>query len=718
MLAQPSPKQMQIPGYTLIKKINSGGMATVYLATQHSVGRTLALKVMKPALDIDPEFHQRFKLEANIIGQLSHPNIIPIYDIGRHQSFNYISMEFLANGSLDQKIAQGIQTKDTIKIMIGIAAALEHAHIKGYVHRDIKPENILFRADNSPVLTDFGIARTIKNDTKMTQVGAVIGTPLYMSPEQAKGEASDGRADLYSLGVVFYEMLTGARPFQADCSLELGIKHIHEKAPKLPLQFFFLQPVLDKLLAKKPEHRYHNARELINALEQVKISSAPLLASVDRQTQSLQLLKTMSFLLAQHLWFYTKKLSQALTRLIQHILKRPEKTLIIDDSTPERMEAHTIVSQPVTVADIFNHYRHQPYWIYSAVGVLVLVLLGIVMVSLDSSSAPSASAAAKNKTDLLNLTINATPASARVRILNIKESYHPGIKLAPGAYHVEVSQEGHVTQTNWIDLKSDNAAVNVSLNKKEANLNALPLPDMVSIQAREFLMGNAADTDENAVKKVFLDTNFYISRYEITFNEYDYFAAATNRALPDDNGWGRGNQPVINVSWDDAMSYTNWLSKMTGQHYRLASTAEWEYAARGGTTSSFWWGNNDDDAVDRANCFGCKSLLTSLFSNQTQAVGSYPPNDFGLYDTAGNVAEWVDDCSETHEEKATFLCEHRLIRGGSYSDRIANISVFSETSARPKETKNTVGFRIVRGGEKTQFKKFLKRIFSQAKSHE
>lgn len=705
---------MQIPGYTLIKKINSGGMATVYLATQHSVGRTLALKVMKPALDVDPEFHQRFKLEATIVGQLSHPNIIPIYDIGRHQSFNYISMEFLGNGSLDQKIAQGINIKDAIKIMIGIAAALEHAHIKGYVHRDIKPENILFRGDDSPVLTDFGIARTIKSNTNMTQVGVIIGTPLYMSPEQAKGEASDGRADLYSLGIVLYEMLTGAQPFQADCSLELGIKHIHEVAPKLPLQFFFLQPILDKLLAKKPEHRYQNARELINALEQLTISSAPLLAAADGKNQSLQLLKTMSFLLAQDFWFYTNKMLQVLTRFIKNIANGPEKTLTIDDATPERMEAHTMISQRVTVADIFNHYRYQRKWIYSAIGILALVLISINLLSGDSTTAPTTSASVKSKTDLLDLTINATPASARVRILNIKESYRPGIKLAPGAYHVEVSQEGHVTQTQWIDLKSNNLAVNISLNKKEENLNALPLPDMVLIHAGEFLMGNTADTDKKSVRKILLDTNFYIGRHEITFAEYDYFAAATNRALPDDNGWGRGNQPVINISWDDAMSYISWLNKMTGQHYRLASAAEWEYAARGGATSTFWWGNNDDDAIDRANCFGCKSLLTSLFNNQTQPVGSYPPNDFGLYDTSGNVSEWVDNCTDTNNEKGSLLCERRSIRGGSYSDRIANISVFAETSARPSETSSTIGFRIVRAGEKTQFKKLLKRIFSKA----
>src|SRR5690606_30466750 len=201
---------MQIPGYRIIRKIAQGGMSTVYLAIQISVGRVVALKVMSPTLNGDPSFSERFQREANIVGQLSHPNIVAIYDIGRHENWNYIAMDYLPGGSVHDRMMKGITASEALGITRDIAIALDHAHEKGYVHRDIKPENILFRADNSAVLTDFGVAKGVGVVSRMTNVGQVVGTPHYMSPEQTRGRDLDARSDLYSLGVVFYEMLTGS----------------------------------------------------------------------------------------------------------------------------------------------------------------------------------------------------------------------------------------------------------------------------------------------------------------------------------------------------------------------------------------------------------------------------------------------------------------------------------------------------------------------------
>src|SRR5690606_19431386 len=262
---------MQIPGYRIIRKIAQGGMSTVYLAIQISVGRVVALKVMSPALNGDPTFSERFQREANIVGQLSHPNIVSIYDIGRHNSLNYIAMDYLPGGSIHDKMLTGINEELALRILREIASALDHAHSKGYVHRDIKPENILFRDDNSAILTDFGFARALLGGARHTHAGTVVGTPHYMSPEPTRGKTVDARSDLYSLGIVFFEMLTGSVPYQGEEPVTIALKHLASPIPTLPQTSMHLQPILDKLLNKEPDKRYQRGNELVADLEALEL---------------------------------------------------------------------------------------------------------------------------------------------------------------------------------------------------------------------------------------------------------------------------------------------------------------------------------------------------------------------------------------------------------------------------------------------------------------
>ena len=264
---------IEIPGYRILRQLGRGGMATVYLALQESVQREVAVKVMSPTLLADPDFGERFLREARIAARLHHRHVVGIHDVGRIGDYNYMAMEYLGGGPILARDAGPRPVRFALRIAREIGMALHYAHAKGFVHRDVKPDNILLREDTSSALTDFGIARA--NDSeRMTRTGAVIGTPHYMSPEQARGRPIDGRADLYSLGIVLYELLVGRVPFHADDSLAVGIMHITQPVPILPEALQPLQPVLNRLLAKQPEDRFQNGQQVADAIEQIELSMA------------------------------------------------------------------------------------------------------------------------------------------------------------------------------------------------------------------------------------------------------------------------------------------------------------------------------------------------------------------------------------------------------------------------------------------------------------
>ncbi len=275
---------MQIPGYQIERELGQGGMAIVYLAMQESLHRHVALKVIKPILTTDEEFAQRFLREGRIIAQLSDPHIVTVYDIASHDQTYYLSMEYLPGDTLQQRIRNGLPLAEALTIAKAIASALHYAHRRGIIHRDIKPQNILFRENGAPVLTDFGIAKTLGTSTIMTRTGLSLGTPRYMSPEQIRGEEVDARADLYSFGVLFYEMLTGNVPYTANDSFALAMMHVTSPIPELPPNLSHLQPLLARLLEKNPAERFQNGQEFIAALECLEKNPAVDLFSVTGPT--------------------------------------------------------------------------------------------------------------------------------------------------------------------------------------------------------------------------------------------------------------------------------------------------------------------------------------------------------------------------------------------------------------------------------------------------
>ena len=282
---------IEIPGYRIIRELGRGGMATVWLALQCSVDREVALKIMSPNLLADPNFGERFLREARIAAKLHHRHVVGVHDVGRHHDIHFIAMEYLAGGSFKVVDGQPRAPTEALRMVREIAGALDYAHRKGFVHRDVKPDNILRHDDGSAALTDFGIARANDSATRMTRTGSVIGTPYYMSPEQARGRTLDGRADLYSLGVVLFELLTGRLPFAAEDSLSVGILHITEPVPPLPAPLAPLQALIERMLAKTPEQRFQTGEELAAAVHALELDIAngrwPQLVMPDERYRSL-----------------------------------------------------------------------------------------------------------------------------------------------------------------------------------------------------------------------------------------------------------------------------------------------------------------------------------------------------------------------------------------------------------------------------------------------
>jgi serine/threonine protein kinase len=256
--------------YQIVEELGRGGMAIVYKAWQPSLERFVALKVLPAYFQHDPEFLARFHREAKSAARLSHPNIVHVYDSGESNGVHYIAMEYVDGGSLQERLAAGpISLRETQAILTQIADALDYAHDRGLVHRDIKPANILFTADGQPKVTDFGIARAT-DGTHLTRTGVLIGTPEYMAPEQAEGQAVDHRTDLYALGVVLYQMLTGRAPFRGTTPHATLHAVIYEAplpprqlAPGLPSD---VEAVILKAIAKKPDERFQRGAEMAAAL--------------------------------------------------------------------------------------------------------------------------------------------------------------------------------------------------------------------------------------------------------------------------------------------------------------------------------------------------------------------------------------------------------------------------------------------------------------------
>jgi DNA-binding response OmpR family regulator len=262
-----------IPGYSIAKKIGESEKAVVYLAASAALGADVALKVSRTSHEGTTE-RQALEREYNAILAIRHPAVVRIHDYGVEKGLEYLAMEYFPRGDLKARMYFGVTEAETLRYVEQIASALRVVHGAGLLHRDLKPPNVMLRENDDVALIDFGLARTL-DGARSTRTGVLRGSPYYMSPEQALGEELDARSDLYSLGVIYHEMLTGRKPFTGGSAIEVLQQHVNAPPPRLPLSLSRHAPVLARLLAKRREDRFNTADEIIEAAAALRPGAIP-----------------------------------------------------------------------------------------------------------------------------------------------------------------------------------------------------------------------------------------------------------------------------------------------------------------------------------------------------------------------------------------------------------------------------------------------------------
>jgi serine/threonine protein kinase len=260
------PNLVQIKGYRILRRLGGGGMSEVFLAVRESDGVEVALKLLATSHYQDPDILHRFIQEYALLEQIDHPNVARIIDHGFTDEHAFISMEYFPEGDIRRRMATGLSPYEALAVVVQVALALSQVHALGIIHRDIKPDNLMLRSDGTVALIDFGVAKYARQTMEQTQHGEIIGSPSYMSPEQAAGETVSAASDIYSLGAIFYEMVSNKRPYTADSLHALLYQHLKAPSPVFEAKFAEFQGLLDRMMDKNPKRRFTNAQAIVDTV--------------------------------------------------------------------------------------------------------------------------------------------------------------------------------------------------------------------------------------------------------------------------------------------------------------------------------------------------------------------------------------------------------------------------------------------------------------------
>ncbi len=614
----------EITGYRLSRVIGNGGMSTIYAGEQVSLGREVAIKVMLPEALADEVSRRRFENEARTIARLEHPHIVGIHDVGRTtDGLPYYAMPYLARGHLGQRdfTHDHARIRATLRALL---AALEFAHARGVIHRDVKAENVLFDEAHRPLLADFGIALRRGFGARVTTAGLAVGSTAYMAPEQARGEQVDQRADLYSVGVLGWEMLTGRLPFAAGDALSMAVKHAQDPVPRLPRELRHWQRFLDKALAKSPSQRYRNAQQMLEGLGRIPQRSAPplLLASAAARQRIAAIRRWPA-----GAWIGLLLVSAAVAGIALRQLDPPAgdsffrargsdtATLPVPGAQPGRsvvgdpMDA-MLRAPPESAAERFVAAAEQQIrerdltapkggnaydsllsgWQADASHPRLPVVIGSLIDALGDETSgrlqQGDDARAREYLDHAHRLAAQTGQTGSAAIKRMRERIGKALenRIARAAANYDRG-----------------AALQVA---ESARSLGLPVASVEVLRARARRIPQAGDSVPGDLAGSVLvrsgDRMLAAARSETSRADYERFAAATGRppALCRERtsllrivarrtwqspGFAQSpGQPVVCVSWSDADAYARWLSQRSGHRYHLPSAAEARSVAAGG----------------------------------------------------------------------------------------------------------------------------------------
>ena len=681
--------------YHILEQLGQGGMATVYKAYDTRLERDVAIKIIRSDLfgkSVLNQILKRFEREAKALARLDHPHIIKVFDYGEYQGSPFLVMQYIQSGTLKQRLGKPLPYQQAAELIKPVAEALAYAHQQGVLHRDVKPSNILITNRGQPVLTDFGIAKLLE-DTEtltLTGTGVGIGTPEYMAPEQGLGKPLDGRADIYALGVVLFELLTGHKPYSADTPLAILYKQMNDPLPRpsgyvpdLPIQ---AEKVLFKALAKKPEDRYPEMPAFADALQKMSTLQPIHPAGVQAPTPK-----------PTH-----KPASESVTH---------------DDLLTPVPQTTTPFTQRL------------PRWLLPVgVGLLALLLLILFIAwgnnrSFDSGTAraPAVNVIAQTGTAYAlqsGQTLIFQDQGTRQPIAAVENETATTQSFIPAASITNPATETHPLSntTTPILAPTSSSTSTIQLGIGSNLLREQDGMKMVHVPAGGFEMGSTdGESIELPVHTVYMNA-FWIDQTEVTNAMYAQCVTAGACDPPSNNTSSTrisyyanpeySDYPVIYVSWNDAETYCKWVGAY------LPTEAQWEKAARGTDSRTYPWG--DQFSCKNGNFDDEKQIDSSVVPGgpdcdgyvDTAPVGTYPDgvSPYGALDMAGSVWEWAADwydagyysISPKETPQGPSSGEGRVLRGGSWSNIGKGLRSANRNWNFPEIEADTIGFRCVR----------------------